>query len=162
LAKISEQLRLLREYSEREEDSANTKILRVQGSIHQFDNIDNEIRSYRSQGGDERLTNAKSDVSVLERQIDSIDEEIMQLSLAISDAEANVANMRQLERNVADNLRYRIMRDDISRMRIKIHEMEKENAEAEVDNYKDRAEKLRKAHNKYTAEVVPPYTVSGS
>jgi DNA repair protein RAD50 len=153
LASLHEQLRLLRDHLQTEEDSSNSKILRVQDSVHQFDNIDREIRSYRSQGGDLRLATAKSAVSDLERQIEELDNEIMDLSLAISDAEANVANMRQLERNVADNLRYRGMAAEIAKMRTQIMEMEKQNAEAEVDNYKDRTEKLRKAHNRYTAEV---------
>jgi chromosome segregation ATPase len=77
----------------------------------------------------------------------------MQLSIAISEAESNIANMRQLERNVADNLRCREMQRDITRMRNKISEMEQQNAETEVDKYKERAEKLRKANNKWTAEV---------
>lgn len=80
----------------------------------------------------------------------------MQLSIAISEAESNIANMRQLERNVADNLKYREMQRDVSKMKNKIVEMQKENAETEVDKYKEQAEKLRKANNKWTAEVFTP------
>jgi chromosome segregation ATPase len=77
----------------------------------------------------------------------------MQLSIAISEAESNIANMHSLERNVADNLRYREMQRDIARMRSRIAEMEKENIATEVDKYKERADKLRKDQNKWAAEV---------
>jgi predicted nucleic acid-binding Zn-ribbon protein len=89
----------------------------------------------------------------LEKKISAIDDEIMALSVAISEAESNIANMKQLERNVNDNLKYREMQRDIDTMRNRIVEMEKENAETEVDKYKEQAEKLRKANNKWTAEV---------
>jgi chromosome segregation ATPase len=151
--KIHEQLRMLGEQTQSDEDSANSKILKVQDSIHQFDNVDNDIKAYQLAGGDDRLAAAKKAVTDLDKQVDSIDEDIMQLSIAISEAESNIANMRQLERNVADNLRCREMQRDITRMRNKISEMEQENAETEVDKYKERAEKLRKANNKWTAEV---------
>jgi uncharacterized protein (DUF3084 family) len=154
LGKVHEQLRMLREQTQSDEDSANSKILKVQDSIHQFDNIDNDIKAYRLAGGDDRLAAAKKAVADLDKRIEAIDDEIMQLSIAISEAESNIANMRQLERNVADNLRCREMQRDIARMRNKIAEMEQENAETEVDKYKERAEKLRKANNKWTAEVL--------
>src|SRR5579859_4384217 len=144
---------MLREQIQSDEESCNSKILKVQDSIHQFENVDNDIKAYRLAGGDDRLVAAKKFVADLNSRINSHDEEIMQLSLAISEAESNIANMRQLERNVADNLRYREMQRDIARMRAKITEMEKDNAEAEVDKYKERAEKLRKANTKWTAEV---------
>jgi chromosome segregation ATPase len=156
LAKVHEQLQLLREQTQSDESSANSKILKVQDSIHQFDMVDNEIKAYHLSGGDDRLVASKKAVSDLEHKITSIDDEIMQLSLAISEAESNIANMRQLERNLADNLRHREMQHDITLMRDKIIEMEKENAETEVDKYKEQAEKLRKANNKWTAEVCLP------
>jgi DNA repair protein RAD50 len=147
---------MLREQTQSDEESSNSKILKVQDSIHQFDNVDNDIKAYRHAGGDDRLAAAKKAVIDLNTRITNIDDEIMQLSLAISEAESNIANMRQLERNVADNLRYREMQRDISRMRTKIAEMQKDNAEAEVDKYKERAERLRKANTKWTAEVWYP------
>jgi len=153
IGRIHEQLRMLREQTQADEESCNSKILKVQDSIHQFENVDNDIKAYRLAGGDDRLAAAKKAVIDLNTRIASIDDEIMQLSLAISEAESNLANMRQLERNVADNLRYREMQRDIARMKTKIAEMEKDNAEAEVDKYKERAEKLRKANTKWTAEV---------
>jgi len=152
LGRIREQLRMLREQTQSEEESANSKILKVQDSIHQFENVDNEIKAYRLAGGDDRLASAKKAVEELNARIASIDDEIMALSLAISEAESNIANMRQLERNVADNLRYREMKREMSRMRDKVNEMEKENAETELDKYKEQAEKLRKAITKWTAE----------
>jgi len=152
LGRIQEQLRMLREQTQAEEESANSKILKVQDSIHQFENVDNEIKAYRLAGGDERLAAAKKAVEELNARIASIDDEIMALSLAISEAESNIANMRQLERNVADNLRYRELKREIGRMRDKVTEMEKENAETELDKYKEQAEKLRKAITKWTAE----------
>jgi len=152
LGRIQEQLRMLREQTQAEEESANSKILKVQDSIHQFENVDNEIKAYRLAGGDERLAAAKKAVEELNGRIASIDDEIMALSLAISEAESNIANMRQLERNVADNLRYRELKREIGRMRDKVTEMEKENAETELDKYKEQAEKLRKAITKWTAE----------
>ena len=153
LAKAQEKLRMLREQTQSDEDSANSKILKVQDSIHQFENVDNDIKTYRMAGGDDRLASAKKTVGDLESRIASIDDEIMQLSIAISEAESNIANMRQLERNVADNLRYREMQREVTSLRSKIAEMEKQNAETEVDKYKEQAEKLRKANNKWTAEV---------
>ena len=77
----------------------------------------------------------------------------MTLSMAISEAETSMTNMRQLERNVADNLRYREMKRDIAKMRAQIAELDKQNAETEVEQYQEQAEKLRKANNKWTAEV---------
>lgn len=154
LAKVHEQLRILRDQTQAEEDSANSKILKVQDSIHQFENVDNDIKAYRLAGGDDRLSAARHAVVDLDKRITSIDNEIIALSNAISEAESNIANMRQLERNVADNLRYREMQRDITKMRAKIAELEKQNAEAEVENYKEKADKLRKAHNIYTAEVI--------
>src|SRR5947207_4684137 len=156
LATVHEQLRMLREQTQSDEDSANSKILKVQDSIHQFENVDNDIKAYRLAGGDDRLATARKAVADLDQRIASIDDEIMQLSIAISETESNIANMRQLERNVADNLRYREMQRDVTRMKNKIVEMEKENAETEVDKYKEKAEKLRKANNKWTAEVFIP------
>ena len=157
LEKVHEQLRMLREQLSSDEDTANTKILKVQDSIHQFENVDNEIKAYRQAGGDDRLAATKKSVSAAETKISSLDDEIMSLSIAISEAESNIANMKQLERNVVDNLRYREMQREITRIRSKIAEMEKENAETEVDKYKEQAEKLRKANNKWTAEVsLPP------
>ena len=153
LARVHESLRQLREQTQSDEASANSKILKVQDSIHQFENIDNDIKVYRLAGGDDRLANAKKSVIDLEKKISAIDDEIMALSVAISEAESNIANMKQLERNVNDNLKYREMQRDIDRMKNRIAEMEKENAETEVDKYKEQAEKLRKANNKWTAEV---------
>jgi predicted nucleic acid-binding Zn-ribbon protein len=144
---------MLREQTQVEEDIANSKILKVQDSIHQFENVDNDIKAYHMAGGDERLATAKRSVDDLGKGIASLEEDISQLTMAISEAESNIANMRQLERNVADNLNYRGMQRDITKMRNKIAELEKQNAEAEVENYKEKADKLRKAHNKYTAEV---------
>jgi len=151
--RIQQQLQVLREQTQAEEDIANSKILKVQDSIHQFDNVDHDIKAYQLAGGDERLAIAKRGVQDLRDQIVSLEEEIMQLSVAISEAESNIANMKQLERNVADNLRYRDMQRDITKMRAKIVELETQNAEAEMENYKEKADKLRKAQNKYTAEV---------
>jgi DNA repair protein RAD50 len=151
--RIQQQLQMLREQTQAEEDIANSKILKVQDSIHQFDNVDHDIKAYQLAGGDERLATAKRAVQDLKDQIVSLEEEIMQLTMAISEAESNIANMKQLERNVADNLRYRDMQRDITKMRAKIVELETQNAEAEMENYKEKADKLRKAQNKYTAEV---------
>jgi chromosome segregation ATPase len=156
LAQVHECLRMLREQTQSDEDSANSKILKVQDSIHQFENVDNDIKAYRLAGGDHRLAAAIKAVADANKRIGEIEEEITALTLAISEAESNIANMRQMERNVADNLRCREMQRDISRMRNKIAEMEKENAETEVDKYKEQAEKLRKANNKWTAEVSLP------
>jgi DNA repair protein RAD50 len=153
LARIHETLHQLREQTQFDETSANSKILKVQDSIHQFENIDNDIKAYHLAGGDERLAATKKAVADLEKKISSIDDEIMALSISISEAESNMTNMKQLERNVQDNLKYREMQKEVARMRNKIAEMEKENAETEVDKYKEQAEKLRKANNKWTAEV---------
>jgi DNA repair protein RAD50 len=136
-----------------DEDKANSKILKVQDSIHQFDNVDNDIKTYRLNGGDTRLATAKTHVADFDKRIDAIDDQIMQLSIAISETDSNIANMHSLERNVADNLRYREMQREITNMRTKITEMEAQNAQAEVDKYNERADKLRKDHNKWTAEV---------
>ena len=146
---------MLRDQLSSDEASANSKILKIKDSIHQFENVDNDIKEYLLAGGDRRLADVQKNVADLEQRISSIDNEITELSVAISDAESNTANMRQLERNIADNLRHRDMQRDIARMRTKISELEKENAETEVDNYKEQAEKLRKANNKWTAEVFP-------
>ena len=143
----------MREQTQSDEDTANSKILKVQDRIHQFENMDNDIKIYRLNGGDDRLAAAKKRVADFNNQIDAMDEEIMQLSIAISEAESNIANMHSLERNVADNLRYREMQRDIARMRSRIAEMEKENIATEVDKYKERADKLRKDQNKWAAEV---------
>jgi len=80
------------------------------------------------------------------------------LGRTVAEAESNIANMKALERNVADNLRWREMGRDIERMKGEIKELEREGAEIEVDRYQEQAEKLRKAHNKWTAEVIPPNT----
>ena len=77
------------------------------------------------------------------------------LGRTVSEAEGNIANMKALERNVADNLRWREMGRDIERMKGEIRELEREGAEIEVEKYQEQAEKLRKAHNKWTAEVNP-------
>ena len=148
----------LREQTQNEEQSANSKILKVQQSIQQFENVDNEIRTYRLAGGDEQLAAAKEAVEELNARVASMDDEIMALSLAISEADSNIANMKQLERNVADNLKYRDMKREIGRMRDKVSEMEKQNAETELDKYKEQTEKLRKAQTKWTAEQA---TVAG-
>ena len=153
LATVHEQLRMLRDQTQSDEASANSKILKVQDSIHQFENVDNDIKAYRLAGGDDRLAAGRKAVADLDSRIGCIDDEIMQLSIAISEAESNIANMKQLERNVADNLRYRELQRDVTQMKNKIVELEKENAETEVDKYKEQAEKLRKANNKWTAEV---------
>lgn len=153
ITRHQEQLRILREQGHADEDSANSKILKVQDSIHQFENVNNDIKAYLAAGGEDRLTAAKKTVADLDSRIASIDDEIMLLSLAISQAESNIANMGQIERNVADNLRYREMQREISSLRAKIAEMGKQNAETEVDKYKEQAERLQKAHNKWTAEV---------
>jgi DNA repair protein RAD50 len=152
---MHERLRLLREQTQADEDIANSKILKVQDSIHQFDNEDNDIKVYRLNGGDDRLAAAKKMVVELDTRIERMDDEIMQLSVAISETDSNIANMHSLERNVADNLRYREMQRDITRMKSAIAEMEKQNAQTEVDKYNERADKLRKDHNKWTAEVLP-------
>jgi DNA repair protein RAD50 len=136
-----------------DEATANSKILKVQDSIHQFDNVDNDIKTYRLNGGDTRLVTAKTHVADLDKRIDNMDDQIMQLSIAISETDSNIANMHSLERNVADNLRYREMQREITGMKTKITEMEAQNAQAEVDKYNERADKLRKDHNKWTAEV---------
>lgn len=154
LAKVHEQLRLLREQTQADEDIARSKILKVQDSIHQFDNVDNDIKLYRLNGGDDKLLSAKQRVADLDSQIDVMDNEIMQLSIAISEAESNIANMHSLERNVADNLRYRELQRDMTRLHSKHAEMETKNAIVELDKYKERADKLRKALNKWTAEVL--------
>ena len=154
LARVQEELRALREQSQSDQDFANSRILKVQDSTRQFNNVGTLIQDYIAAGGDDRLAQAKIAVAGLEKRISSIDDEIMSLSLAISEAESKINNMRQLERNVADNLRYREMQRDIARMKDQIIDMEKQNAEAEVEQYKERAEKLRKANNKWTAEVV--------
>ena len=146
---------MLRDQTQSDEASANSKILKVQDSIHQFENVDNDIQAYRLAGGDDRLAAAQKAIGNLNQRIASIDDEIKQLSNAISEAESNIANMKQLERNVVDNLRYREMQRDVTRMKNKIVELEKENAETEVDKYNEQAEKLRKAHNKWAAEVSP-------
>lgn len=155
LVKAQEALQMLRDQLSSDEDSANSKIFKITDSIRQFESVDNNIKEYLLVGGDRRLADVQKNVADLEQRISSIDNEITELSVAISDAESNTANMRQLERNIADNLRHRDMQRDIARMRTKISELEKENAETEVDNYKEQAEKLRKANNKWTAEVFP-------
>jgi DNA repair protein RAD50 len=143
---------MLRDQTQSDETSANSKILKVQDSIRQFESIDNDIKSY---SGDGLLAAAQKAITDLDQRITSIDNEIVKLSIAISEAESNIANMKQLERNVVDNLRYREMQREVTRMKNKIVELEKENAETEVDKYKEQAEKLRKANNKWTAEVSP-------
>ena len=158
LAKVLENLRMLREQTQSDEESANTKIHKVQDSIRRFENIDNDMKAYREAGGDDRLAAARKSVTDLEKRIGSIDDEIMALSIAISETESTIANMKQLERDVVDNIRYRDMQSEVTRMRNKITEMERENAETEVHKYKEQTEKLRKANNKWTAEVPPFYT----
>lgn len=153
LARVHEQLRLLREQTQADEDIARSKILKVQDSIHQFDNVDNDIKIYHLNGGDDRLLSAKQRVADLDAQIVAMDNEIMQLSIAISEAESNIANMHSLERNVADNLRFRELQRDMTQMRSKSAEMETQNAMIELDKYKERSDRLRKALNKWTAEV---------
>jgi len=52
------------------------------------------------------------------------------------------------------------MGQDIERMKGEIRELEREGAEIEVEKYQEQAEKLRKAHNKWTAEVNPPTSIT--
>lgn len=155
MRRVEEQLQMLRDQTSADESSCNGKILKVQDSIHQFDNIDNEIKAYVLAGGDDRLAASQKALKVADKRIADLDDEVMSLSLAISEAESNMANMRQLERNVADNLRHREMKRDVAKMRARISELQKENAETEVEQYQEQAEKLRKANNKWTAEVKP-------
>jgi len=147
---------MLRDQTSADESSCNSKILKVQDSIHQFDNIDNDIKAYLLAGGDDRLAASQKAVKGADKKIADLDDELMSISLAISEAESNMANMRQLERNVADNLRHREMKRDVAKMRARISELQKENAETEVEQYQEQAEKLRKANNKWTAEVKAP------
>jgi chromosome segregation ATPase len=156
LRRLEEQLHLLRDQTAADESSCNSKILKVQDSIHQFDNVDSEIKAYHLSGGDDRLATSHKAVKDADKKIADLDDEVLNLSMAISEAETNMANMRQLERNVGDNLRHREMKRDVAKMRGRISEMEKENAETEVEQYQEQAEKLRKANNKWTAEVVLP------
>ena len=146
---------MLREKALSEEEAVNSKILKLQDSIHQFENVDRDIKAYRLAGGDDALNAAKQAAATLELQISTIDQELTHLSASISDAESSIANLKQLERNIADNLQYRKLQRDINEMQGKIREMETQNAEAEVDNYQEQAERLRRANNKWTAEVTP-------
>jgi len=147
---------MLRDQTSADESSCNGKILKIQDSIHQFDNIDNEIKAYILADGDDRLAASQKAVKDADKRIADLDDDVLRLSMAISEAETNMANMRQLERNVVDNLRYREMKRDIAKMRARISELDKENAETEVEQYQEQAEKLRKANNKWTAEVIAP------
>jgi trans-2-enoyl-CoA reductase len=124
--------------------------------MHQFENVDQDIKAYIDAGGDDRLELCKKAVTALKDQIALIDLEIEALLKVIREVEESVTNMRQMERSVADNLKYRELQAEITRMRTKIFEMEKENAQTELNKYQEQAEKLRKALNKWTAEVKPP------
>ena len=151
--KLKDQLNALKDQTLVEEDVVNSKILKLQDSIHQFEIVDREIKAYGQGGGDGGLNAVKRAVGDLELRITFLEEEIARLSDAISDAERNIASLKQFERSVADNLQYRKYRREINEMQAKVTEMEKQNAEAEVDNYREQADKLRKANNKWTAEV---------
>jgi chromosome segregation ATPase len=156
LVQIQDKLQQLRDHLTTDEDKTSSKILKLQDSIHQFEAIETEIARYLTADSPRLLTTVQQAVKDLQTRIAELEAELVQLGKTVAEAEGNIANMKALERNVADNLRWREMGKEIEKMRTEIKELERQGAEVEVERYQEQAEKLRKAHNKWTAEVHPP------
>jgi predicted nucleic acid-binding Zn-ribbon protein len=139
-----------------DEDKTSSKILKLQDSIHQFEAIEAEIARYLAADSPRLLATVQQAFHDHQTRITELEGELVQLGKTVAEAEGNIANMKALERNVADNLRWREMGKEIEKMRTEIKELERQGAEVEVERYQEQAEKLRKAHNKWTAEVHRP------
>lgn len=156
LVQIQDKLQQLRDHLTTDEDKTSSKILKLQDSIHQFEAIETEIARYLAADSPRLLAAVQQTVHDHQTRIAELEGELVQLGKTVAEAEGNIANMKALERNVADNLRWREMGKEIEKMRTEIKELERQGAEVEVERYQEQAEKLRKAHNKWTAEVHRP------
>jgi chromosome segregation ATPase len=157
LVEIQDKLQQLRDHLTADEDKTSSKILKLQDSIHQFEAIEAEIARYLAADSPRLLNTVQQAVQDHQTRIAELEGELVQLGETVAEAEGNIANMKALERNVADNLRWREMGKEIEKMRTEIKELERQGAEVEVERYQEQAEKLRKAHNKWTAEVSTPF-----
>ena len=153
LVEIQDKLQQLRDLLATDEDKTSSKILKLQDSIHQFEAVEAEIARYVAADSPRLLATVQQTVQDLQTRIAALEAEMVQLGKTVAEAEGNIANMKALERNVADNLRWREMGREMEQMRTEIKELERQGAEVEVERYQEQAEKLRKAHNKWTAEV---------
>lgn len=135
------------------------EVAKLNDSLHQLRQADNEINSYIERGGPQQLSRATREISNLEGEIERIEKEQRQITVEIKKSEDEIRNHAETKRAITDNLTYRENVRHLQGLQSEIIQLEAHNAEADKDRHELEGERWQIERNRLAAEQA---TIIGS
>lgn len=135
------------------------EVSKLNDSLHQLKQSDNEINAYIDRGGPQQLSRSTREIAKLEGEIERIETEQRQITVEIKKIEDQLRNHAETKRAITDNLTYRENVRHLQALQAEILQLEAHNAEADKDRYGREGQKWQTERNHLAAEQA---TVIGS
>ncbi|KAI8914853.1 AAA domain-containing protein [Powellomyces hirtus] len=146
------ELSLCRKHSNRVEEEHGRGISALQHSMLQLESVNTDITRYMEQGGEHLLGRCISDLQSAEKRISQAQETIAALTEEMQVIRDQRADVRNLRRQIDDNLKYRTLKRDCATLERKIVDLEQRVAESNQGSVTNQYNRLKQKHERLVGE----------
>lgn len=142
----------IKQRGESKEKELQQEAVSLADSVRNLQRADQDIRAYIEEGGPLKLAKCQRDIQNFEQEIVELEAELKQITIEINKIRDELGNHDQNKRVISDNLKYRKTLKELDAVKDEIARLRAQNAEADQEDHKVKAEKWQRQYNRFSTE----------
>ena len=142
----------IKQRGESKEKELQQEAASLADSVRSLQRADQDIRAYIEEGGPLKLAKCQREIQSFEQEIVQLEIELKQITIEINKIREELGNHDQNKRVISDNLKYRKTLKELDAVKDEITRLSAQNAEADQEDHKVKAEKWQRQYNRFSTE----------
>ncbi|CAO3695317.1 unnamed protein product [Umbelopsis ramanniana] len=143
IGELSQNLRRFQESSAQEQDGLQQEINSMEHDFQKLTSFATAIQMYVEKAGPDQLTRCMEEKKTLDRKVESVKVQTATLSSKLAEIEKRLSEVKTLERDLTDNLRYRAAVSNIEKLQVEIRELQGQLQQWDNTSYESHLETLQ-------------------
>ncbi|KAI8576739.1 hypothetical protein K450DRAFT_178854 [Umbelopsis ramanniana AG] len=143
IGELLQNLRRFQESSAQEQDELQQEINSMEQDSGKLKSFAAAIQMYVEQAGPDQLNRCLEEKKALDKKVESIKVQNATLASKLAEIEKRLSEVKNLERDLTDNLRYRAAVTNIEKLQVEIHELHRQLQQWDNTSYESHLETLQ-------------------
>ncbi|KAL9122688.1 MAG: hypothetical protein Q9187_000760 [Circinaria calcarea] len=142
----------IKQRAESKERELQQEATSLADSVRSLQRADQDIRAYIDEGGPLKLAKCQREIQNFEQEIVQLEADLKQITIEINKIREELGSHDQNKRVISDNLKYRKTLKELDAVKGEIARLSAQNAEADQEDHKLKAEKWQRQYNRFSTE----------
>lgn len=135
-------------------DSMQKELSGLEDSVRKLEFAEQNIGQYLKNNGPAKLAKCRTEIDSAEQEMSEKKDEQRQVTVTINKVRQELSSQGQIERNIADNLKYRQAQRDLEEIKSKIAKLSAQNAEADQRHWEKQVKHWDRRYNEASSESI--------